>query len=548
MPDYPVQTPTINQLPPIGMQEHGNALVDLANDYGVPGGSADANQVRAAARAMDDAAALEYTHPDYDANVKKWEKYIDLYCAHEIYNYIYKHPRETTESWEARVGRAYLYNYASSVVDLFVSYLFSVNIVREETSDENMKSEIQTVLSDADMKGTTYDVFIRTAATFAQVMGWVGVLVDAPSIDTDNLLSERDRKDKGIRPFLKMILPMHLLDWAIDDFGKFLWVKIEVPVFEESRTFKEKVDGAERRFLIWNRDGWELWSVIRVEGMDPIVKKIREGVSPTDIKGTVPFTILRNAPKCNHDWMGESALRDIADINIALMNWSSLGDEEIANRCLNILTMEKDNTNQVGALLSHANILEYATGAKPPAYLTPGSTPLDLIGQWIDRARDEIYRIAKVGGSTGLLGVREATSGIAYAYEFNETNQSLTAKASYMEMGETEVFRLVCRWLGGEYTGTVSYSRDFGVDDFLLELDTIMRARSALTAPTAIKQMEKNLCNKLFARRPLDFRKKIEQEIDEAPEQNLATVGSFDSISPALVGGPKGTGRDSSGN
>jgi hypothetical protein len=290
-------------------------------------------------------------------------------------------------------------------------------------------------------------------------------------------------------------------------------------------------------FWIWDREHWELWSV-KEDGEGPNATKsaemLGEGPSPDNIRGEVPFVVIRNCRRLKHDWFGNSAIKDIADINIAILNWESLADEEIHNRCLNILAMERDNTGDVAANLSHHNVLEYTSGTNPPQYLSPGSTPLELIGQWIDRGKDEIYRLAKLGGSTGLMGVREATSGIAYAYEFNETNQSLVEKAASMESGENKIHSLLARWFGKQFSGNVEYPRDFGVDDFLLELDILLKGREVLSSETAIKQLEKRLTGKIFSRKDLEFRQKVDKEIDGGVAAQVM-AGTFASVPPVIT-------------
>lgn len=495
------------------------------------------------------AEALLYTHPDYDSNIGKWSKFSDLYEGDDVYKYIYQHPRETDEVFTQRVARAAYYNYCAGVVDLFVAYMFASDISRdlstEGKSSKLLEDEFQEIYRNADMQGTSYEEFMHQVATQAQVYGHVGVLVDAQRVG-EEVISERDRKNSNARPFLNLVSPTQILDWSRDRFGNFNWVKIEVPVEDVRAGFQAGVNTSERQFLVWDRNGWELWSVTQEFAVDSVVrhaKLVAKGENPETMKGEVPFVIFRNAKRMKHDWFGNSSIRDIADINISVMNWGSLADEEIHNRCLNILTMERDNTGDVAANLSHHNVLEYSPGTNAPQYLTPGSTPLELIGTWIDRGRDEIYRHAKLGGSTGLLGMREATSGIAYAYEFNETNQSLAEKASSMEAGENKVHSLLARWFGEQFTGNVEYPRDFGVDDFLLELEILIKGRTALTSESAIKEMEKRLTSKMFSRKGLDFRKTIEKEIDEA-EAIPMMAGSFDSIPVGVVqGSPHGTSR-----
>lgn len=444
--------------------------------------------------------ALLFEHPDYVANKEKWNKYIDCYESEDMKKFLHKHTRESTDTFDKRIGRGYFYNYVASIVDLFVSYIFHAPISRE--TDSEVFNELY---EDADLQGTDYLTFMQVSSSYAQVCGFVGLLIDAPKPDP-NILSEADRKAAKARPYMTRVLPTQILDWELDDFGNFMWVKIEV-YRPQDRTFQSGFDNTARNFLIWTRTSWTEYKVtdeeaLTVDGGDHSL-------------GIVPLVILRNEPKQRHPWFGQSAVRDIADINIAIMNWCSLGDEEIFERCLNVLAIEGDGNQTVQ--LSHGNVLGYPAGsANPPEYLTPGESPLELIGKWIDRAIDQMYRLAKLGGSTGLLGVREATSGIAYAYEFNETNQSLGNKAKFINQAELEIHWLFSRWMGKEFEGKIEYPKEFGVDDFLLELETILKGKSTISSETAQKTLEKNVLNKMFALETPELREKISKEVDAA--------------------------------
>lgn len=495
----------------------------------------------AEARVMDKAAGLLYEHPDYIANADKWSKYLDCYEASDIYKYIKQHTRESDDIFENRISRGYYYNYCASVVDLFVAYLFHAPIVRDPKNDQD---KYQALYENADLAGTKYVYFLEIVATFAQIFGHVGVLVDAPQIPEGGFNNEAERLAANARPYLTIVRADQIKDWELDNQGNFVWVKIEVCRPEPDRAWNVEVDCESRSFIIWTRDHWEEWRVTGA-GSNPIAVQV--ATQPHGL-GAVPLVIVRNEKMPSHPWFGCSSLRDIADINLAILNWSSLGDEEIAERCLNILTMEADQSD-AAVTLSHSNVLTYAPGATPPAYLTPGTTPLELIGKWIDRAKDEIYRLAKLGGSTGLLGVREATSGIAYAYEFNETNQSLARKAESLEQAEYEIHRLYAKWLNSNFDGTILYPKEFGVDDFLTEFQILAEGRNNLTSETAIKELQKKTVGKLFARESMELRAKIVAEIEASDSVPVGVAESFATVPGALTNGsgaPKKPGSSGS--
>lgn len=488
-----------------------NAAIDQAVDSGISSDQESPGKKLA--------RALRYEHPDYCGAIPKWSKYLDAYCANDIYRFIHKHPRETPDMFNVRVQRGYYYNYVASVVDLYVSYLFHAPIERRGGDQEELLKDLH---ENADAKGTRYLLFMQDVATDAQICGHAAVLVDAPKLVAGQIETEQDRQDAGVRPYLTLIKPTKIKDWELDENGKFAWVKLEIDR-PSGRSWKDEVDSETQYFVIWSKDDWVEYKIV-----DDEAAVIDEGEHAL---GEVPLVIVCNYPDRSHSWFGVSSVRDITDINIAILNWSSMGDEEIAERCLNILLAERDEAGS-SVTLGHNNVLEYAPGATAPSYLVPGETPLNLIGQWIDRAKDEIYRLAKLGGSTGLMGVREATSGIAYAYEFNETNQSLSRKAESLEQAEKEIHRLYLKWLGQDFNGSIIYPRDFGVDDFLQELQIMAEARTVLTSPTAIRELEKKLSAKLFARESSDLRTKISGEIEKAePGQQL--VGGVMPMPPA---------------
>ena len=469
------------------------------------------------------AEALARTHPDYEDMLDQWNKYIDCYAAVDIYKYIYQHSREHAESWQMRVKRGYYYNYVASIVDLYVAYLFEGAITR--THPKSLEQPLQDLYEDATRSGTKYNLFLQMAETFAVAAGHVGLLIDMP--EGGGTMTVEDAKRLKHRPYLSIIQAQQILDWELDEAGAFRWVKIEIPTKQE-RSWRQAVDTKTRTFVIWDREHWEKWELRENNGAKQAIL-IAESDHPV---GEVPLVILKNKKSLLHPWFGESAVRDICDINIAILNWSSFADEEVANRCLNILTMQESGED-TPIEITHYNVLSYAEGADRPQYLAPSETVLKLIGEQIQDARSEIYRLAKLSGSTGLLGVREATSGVAYAFEFNETNQSLAAKAQHVEQAEADVHRIYAKWIAKDASDTsIAYPREFGVDDFLVELQTLTEARATLTSDTAIRELEKRVTSKLFSRESQELRDNIAKEIESASLRRgrMLAPGSFEEV------------------
>lgn len=513
-----------NNVPATGSSVGSDASLDRANDQ---------EDIEAGGTEPDDKVkALQYCHPDYLQFSPKWKKYLDFYESEDIYRFLHKHGRETEPCYDSRVKRGYFYNYVASVVDLFVSYLYHAPITRPVPG----KGVLSDVYKDADRRGTSYDLFIQQSATFAQVAGHTGILVDIPREPEGGFANEAERKAANHRPYLTRIQAEQITDWELDEDDNFEWVKILI-ARPQGRDWTVTADTDTENYLIWRKDGWEEWQI-----QEKKARLVGSGENPL---GVVPLVIVRNDRLLSHAWFGASAVRDIVDINGAILNWSSLGDEEIFERCLNVLAMEGDQ-DAVPQTLSHHNVLAFQNCNTAPYYLTPGDTPLKLIGDWIERGKDEIYRLAKLGGSTGLLGVREATSGVAYAFEFNETNQSLSKKAESLEQAERDVHKLLSMWAEEEIEAeSIRYPREFGVDDFLTELQVLLEGRTALTSKAARVELEKKVARKMFAKDPQELRQTIEEEI-EAGDGAGPDIMSLNTVPSELLSGP-GAGGLSSG-
>lgn len=509
-----------------------NAAIDMGAGLSLEITSAPSDSAKA--------AALVYEHPDYCANVEKWKKYQRLYNSRDVYQYVYQHTREDAEMFSKRVKRGYYLNYVSAIVDLYVAYLYHSPLTRQPSHPEIFEE----LYKNADRRGTTYQTFIQEATTQAQIGGFCGVLVDMPVLPEGGFQTQADQEAAQHRPHLVIVKNSQILDWELDRDGHFEWVKIEVTRPQE-RSWDAPFDETTRHFQIWSKTDWQEWKVTVKDGEEKPKTAQRVGGAPHNLE-QVPLVILRNEVDLEHSWFGISAVRDIADLNIAILNWCSLMDEEVYERCLNILTVQSTGgPSSEPVKLSHNNVLEYS-GENAPAYLIPGTTPIDLILKAVATIKDEIYRLAKLGGDTGLMKSRQATSGIAYAFEFNTTNQSLGKKAEAAQQAEIEIHRLVAKWMGQEFSGTITYPKEFGVEDFLQDLQLLADARTMLSSKTAIRELEKKTTAKMFARDPQDLRDTIAKEVDKSDPQDedlLSTSLGLGPIPepPPVAEGPSAT-------
>jgi len=314
-------------------------------------------------------------HPEYEFMLPRWVFYLNSYEGGEDYvsntEYLFTHARETVEDRNYRLHRAVYYNYCRSIIDVYVSHLFKKEVIRESRD-----TGYHEFLRDIDLRGNSVDSFMAGfVAPMALVFGTVYVLVDLPVVE-DKLGSSYDESQRGIRPYANLVLPMDLVDWELDRFGQFNWVKIReaVPPQLSPLGAREK---PRHQYRIWTRNAWFLINEDR-EFLNP-----HGGEGEPHPAGVVPIVPVRAERSFTRELAGVSALADIAHCCRKIYNLASLLDEFLYKQCFSFLAWPGDvNTEELGA----SNVATYDPATKAlPAYISPPTDPASFIESQIDK-------------------------------------------------------------------------------------------------------------------------------------------------------------------
>ena len=515
--------------------------------------------------------ALAEVHPRYVQFFPRWQKYLDLYEGTNLIKYIHKHLRESMESLKQRQERLYYVNYCKPVVQLYKHYIFSKPVVRKETPEEVLQtgsvegdiadlqalaggyselgglppnpneSEWRNWLRDVDRRGNSIDRFMADSEQYALIFGHVYLLVDMPSA-VDRLQTEQDRMDQGLQPYVTMYYPTEAPDWGLDDFLRPTWIRFREPLPEKAGPFTPRDKTGQKTQTGSAAQPWYYPEAPRRQGSPPdglyrtftrmewFVHHVEKGKvemvnAGTHNLGEVPVVVLYCDQHSQYPFFGSSLISDIAGINEAILNWSSLVDEDIYQKVLNILCMQQGRENRKEIEIGSDNVLEYDLGTNAPFFLAPSTNPGQFIQSMVDQGREEIYRLAKLGGGLGLTVPQRTPSGIAQAFEFNETNRSLAERADEIERAENEVHRLWHLWLGYQWQGVVDYPDDFSVESLVDELDIIMKAKQQVRSPTFKRELEKKLSAKMMHNIGPGLKQVMSYEIDLLPELVMGPFG-----------------------
>jgi len=552
----------------------GSPASSVARQFSVPVSTSDLGKI------------LAQLHPDIARILPDLHKYLECYEGDNISAFLFKHLRENTGNFTERRKRAYYYNYCASIVDTYVSFLFRKPIVRTIKGKTKRKlvpiitppppepgqvapgsappqvsapasaaaavpsdigsdpdaltqmpdKDYQAFHKDVDGRGTPISDWMRTTSLYTNVFGMLGVVVDMPKLpeelDRDNM-SEKDRVDNKITPYLTRIFPTNIINWELDDQGVLLWIRYREDPPSQLEPFVPR-DLSQRKihYRTWTREGWKLHEVVGNS-----IQVVDEG---THDLGKVPFVMVYNKQSLKNQWLGVSALASISAINIGIFNWCSLIDEHLYQKCLSILAIKKRIEDEEEVVIGNNNILEY-TADKAPEFISPSSDPEKFIQEQTKEAVRQIYRIARLGGATGLQEPRESTSGVAYAFEFNETNNLLADKADLMEQAEREIHWLIGKWLnkGSNVLDNIviDYPEDFGLDDVNGEMTVLATVQDRMTSDTFKREVQKRLLKRILPKIDNELLHVILQEIDLNPA----------APPPMMMGGGFGAGKGAGG-
>jgi hypothetical protein len=505
---------------------------------------------------------LKEVHPTYASYVKTWKMYLDAYKGGSyVKNYIYQHLREGIESVKKRRERSVYPNYVRPIISLYLSYIFRRKIVRSskpidkpDEIDSAIKQELEIFWKNADGHGTAINKFMKKCGIIAKIFGHVGIIVDMPETKT-KIITEKDRKDNMHSPYLAIYTPIDIVNWETDEKGNLLWVRIleevsqktdvfikekergrattderlenlakkelnakDMPLVQRANVFFSRKGSPIKRYTTWTKDEWITHEIRPAIAGDAVSSKEIVDVVSMGIHdiGEVPMVFLYNEEDAVDPIQGISFLQDIAPLNIMIMNWLSMLDEEIFQKTLNILVMQEETGAEI--VIGSNNVLTYA-GDQPPGFIAPASTPGELIQASIEKARDEIYRLAKLTGGVGVL--KEVRSGVAYSYEFQETEQTLADTADEIEDAEIKIHRIWCKWMGTEWQGVIDYPDEFGIEDVLTDLKVLESSIALVPSPTFKAEVQKKIVPKVLQKASEETISSIEEEIDQFTEIEL---------------------------
>lgn len=359
-------------------------------------------------------------------------------------SYLRPHPRESGEKYNLRKRLAYYLNYLKPCVDAHVSPVFKTKAVRDWSGQAS--TLWQMFSEDVDFTGRSIEALMKSAALFAKLCGVAFIVVDRA---TDGIEAETVgalASDRRALPYAFVVDPMRVQEVSTDKFGRV--VKF---VFVERDQDPNILTPAKRTMT---PDGWELED------------SKGKHTGTWNLSGQTPVIPLFSKDCGADNPLPPSEFLSIAQTNLGIYNMSSWLGEILVNQTFSILTYP--STDMDGLTIGTNNAIGYSPeSSHKPEFIAPSAEPAQTLSENINRLQQECYRMASV---VNVTGVRSEASGVAKAWDFEQTNQVLADFAEQVEQAEKRLARIFALFVGAELDYTVKYPSDYNISDVQTEL------------------------------------------------------------------------------
>lgn len=404
-------------------------------------------------------------HPEITKKDDIWQLIYDSYYGGTNYkdgDYLYKHSKESENSYTIRKKRAVYFNQIQPLADLLAGFLFI-----QPPSRKNVDSAMW-LLSDATSQGKNLDEFMKTVATHS-ILFTCGVLVDSPSFDPEVIKTEKDRVIQGLSPYCTLYMPFNIRDFYFNPSGVLEWVILDDSVYDNSDYL---VEGVNRKiYKLWTREFFQEFELL-AESTNGENIKIGDQI-PHNL-GEVPFRFI-NWKDDNSDFIAESVFEDPAMISRLIYNKLSEMDEMIASGSFRVLMYPtKDGklpaSLVAGGIGSLSAIPFDGNMGKSPFF---DGAKLDDVAPFLKAMEFYISEILKKIGLDTDETKDYVKSGLAKKIDFQKVRTLLTSGSVALAELEKWIFSMASKWQGTESKAEIHYTTRYADEDIQVKADLL---------------------------------------------------------------------------
>ncbi|MBO5667971.1 MAG: hypothetical protein J6S43_02485 [Lentisphaeria bacterium] len=392
----------------------------------------------------------------YSANERRWRRSSDAYSGGREYieQALIRHVSEIDLEFAERRRRAYYFNYPRAIARRITQYALSVDPVRRNADPE--------LVEDWSRNGLRTNEVMRQLSTLLNVYGRAWLLVEMPLFSGNP--TRQQAREARLRPYARALSPLQVVDWAYGEDGKLLWALVAEEQYCCEDPFSPPVRVRRRR--LYDRNCWRLF-----ENSSSGVHEIASGINPTGCVPLIPVTEPDGFGLAANHWF-----EDVVRISEAILNNESEAQMNTVKQMFGMLVVSDSFARSARKQIGHngsgdsfsatvarsAAIVESVEEKGISRYISPSGVATDTIRAENRYLKQELYDVVGLAVQGNL---RENQSAESKAWDFQNVNQFLAARADLLEQTELEAWKLMRRYDLDLPVPEIRYNRRFAVND-----------------------------------------------------------------------------------
>ena len=451
--------------------------------------------------------------------IDKYQLLDDAYRASggfENGTYLIPHPSEGIAKYIRRKKMCYYVNYVKPIVDALVNPIFRTDPIRS-----GMGRFFEEFTKDVDGNGTTLTRFMKKAAIRAKLHGVEFIVIDMQPVEEDEVLTEKRIIEERIYPYVYLVSPSQITDWATNKFGKLVSI---------SYTLTNCIIDNEGKALSKE----EVWTWTETK-----CKKTVDGIETTfeNQIGIIPVVPLYGAINDSADLIPNSDVMAISRTNLALFNACSELRERNSQQAFSLLTypIADDDTYEEateGITIGTADMLMYrASTGNAPEFITPPPDSSDMLLNEIQFMVKEIYRMASLRMTTDSNTYN--VSAVAMRIMNQQYYQSITELAHGLQEAEKKLNKIFSLYMGDRNSEfEVSYNQEYSSPDPAEVLNSATTSLALGMTPEFNKEMRKQVAKAVLEGVGTSIISSVLDSIEKSSDSGEALEGEATVVQP----------------
>ncbi len=476
---------------------------------------------------LDPRQLIEARHPDYRKYEPLWRYYSDhaeggpdyalkpnpIYTAVPTASltqvgtgtYLMRHSLETSTDFLTRANRAPFVDLCSPAVDLLTG-----TVGGPEHVVADIPPDFEDIWANADLAGNSFLSFMAAVRRHAAIFGHSFVLVDSVKA-AGELRTQADVLAQRIRPFLREVTPLDLLNWRLDPSGQPLEILFRIARDVPGSMLDCNGETA-WEYRYWSASEWRVYSQVGDK-----IELIDSGANSINAVPIVPVYHRMVAA-----FRGDSLLKQSARYTQLLTGWLSDLDRTLEMQSFSQACLRSaDEPSKVGVGASQVLHLhpeqkssDEITGAEDYFFRSPDSAPIATF-------LDAFFRVIDLANESMSFSPEATTdkshpeSGVSRAWRWHAAEKRLVQMATNEQSAARAIFGLAANWKGQqEFSGNITYSTSFDLSAVEDDITNMITLQAAGLPPTARTELMRAALRKALPNTRSDVQKQIDAELE----------------------------------